>query len=47
MRSTELARIALRHTFAARQGHLSVFMSTLAMIGLVLAIALLPAPPGE
>ena len=37
----ELARIALRHTFAARQGHLSVFMSTLAMIGLVLAIALL------
>jgi lipoprotein-releasing system permease protein len=41
MRGTELARIALRHTFAARQGHLSVFMSTLAMIGLVLAIALL------
>ncbi|KGE03358.1 FtsX-like permease family protein [Pseudohaliea rubra] len=41
MGSVELARIAVRHTFAARRGQLSVFMSTLAIIGLVLAIALL------
>lgn len=41
MRCSELLRIALRHTYGAGRGHLSVFMSSLAMAGLVLAIALL------
>jgi len=38
---TERRRIALRYTFAFGQGHLSAFLSSLSMLGLVLAIALL------
>jgi len=34
-------RIALRYTFAFGQGHLSAFLSSLSMLGLVLAITLL------
>jgi lipoprotein-releasing system permease protein len=34
-------RIALRYTFAFGQGHLSAFLSSLSMLGLVLAISLL------
>ncbi len=37
----ERLRIALRYTFAFGQGHLSTFLSSLSMLGLVLAIALL------
>jgi lipoprotein-releasing system permease protein len=38
---TERLRIALRYTFAFGQGHLSAFLSSLSMLGLVLAISLL------
>lgn len=41
MNWTERRRIALRYTFAFGQGHLSAFLSSLSMLGLVLAIALL------
>ncbi len=34
-------RVAMRYTFALGRGHLSAFLSTLSMLGLVLAIALL------
>ena len=34
-------RVALRYTFAFGQGHLSTFLSSLSMLGLVLAIGLL------
>lgn len=37
----ERGRVALRYTFAHGQGHLSTFLSSLSMLGLVLAIALL------
>ncbi len=37
----ERGRIAVRYTFAYGQGHLSSFLSSLSMLGLVLAIALL------
>ena len=37
----ERLRIALRYTFAFGQGHLSTFLSSLSMLGLVLAIGLL------
>jgi lipoprotein-releasing system permease protein len=37
----ERLRIALRYTFAFGQGHLSSFLSSLSMLGLVLAISLL------
>jgi lipoprotein-releasing system permease protein len=37
----ELLRIALRYTLAFGRGHLSVFMASVSMIGLVLATALL------
>ena len=37
----EILRIALRYTFAFGRGHLSTFLSSLSMLGLVLAIALL------
>ncbi len=37
----ERRRVALRYTFAFGQGYLSTFLSTLSMLGLVLAIALL------
>ena len=37
----ERRRVALRYTFAHGQGHLSTFLSSLSMLGLVLAIALL------
>ncbi|MFV8817368.1 lipoprotein-releasing ABC transporter permease subunit [Haliea sp. E17] len=37
----ERSRVALRYTFAHGQGHLSTFLSSLSMLGLVLAIALL------
>jgi lipoprotein-releasing system permease protein len=37
----ERARIALRYTFALGGGHLSTFLSSLSMLGLVLAISLL------
>ncbi len=37
----ERARIALRYTFAVGGGHLSTFLSSLSMLGLVLAISLL------
>jgi lipoprotein-releasing system permease protein len=39
--STERLRIAVRYTFAFGQGHLSAFLSSLSMLGLVLAISLL------
>ena len=38
---TQRLRIAMRYTFALGRGHLSAFLSTLSMLGLVLAIALL------
>lgn len=41
MGSAERLRIALRYTFAFGQGHLSTFLSSLSMLGLVLAIGLL------
>ena len=41
MSRTERLRIALRYTFAFGQGHLSTFLSSLSMLGLVLAISLL------
>lgn len=41
MNPTERLRIALRYTFAFGQGHLSAFLSSLSMLGLVLAISLL------
>lgn len=41
MTPTERLRIALRYTFAFGQGHLSAFLSSLSMLGLVLAISLL------
>jgi lipoprotein-releasing system permease protein len=37
----ERLRIAVRYTFAFGQGHLSAFLSSLSMLGLVLAISLL------
>jgi lipoprotein-releasing system permease protein len=37
----ERIRLALRYTFAFGQGHLSAFLSSLSMLGLVLAITLL------
>ena len=39
--SREILRIARRYTFAFGKGYLSTFLSTLSMVGLVLAIALL------
>ncbi len=41
MKWRERGRVALRYTFAHGQGHLSTFLSSLSMLGLVLAIALL------
>ena len=41
MTGTERLRIAVRYTFAFGQGHLSAFLSSLSMLGLVLAISLL------
>lgn len=41
MNWAERGRIARRYTFAHGQGHLSTFLSSLSMLGLVLAIALL------
>ena len=41
MNSTERLRIALRYTLAFGRGHLSVFMSTLSIIGLILGTAVL------
>lgn len=41
MTRTERLRIAVRYTFAFGQGHLSTFLSSLSMLGLVLAIGLL------
>ena len=41
MSSWERLRIAVRYTFAFGGGHLSTFLSTLSMLGLVLAISLL------
>ncbi len=41
MTRLERLRIALRYTFAFGQGHLSAFLSSLSMLGLVLAISLL------
>ncbi|MEO0435325.1 MAG: FtsX-like permease family protein [Pseudomonadota bacterium] len=41
MRWRDIARIALRYTFSFGQGHLSVFMSSLSVWGLVLATAVL------
>jgi lipoprotein-releasing system permease protein len=38
---TERLRIAVRYTFAFGQGHLSAFLSSLSIVGLVLAISLL------
>jgi len=38
---TERLRIAVRYTFAFGQGHLSAFLSSLSILGLVLAISLL------
>lgn len=38
---SERIRFALRYTFAFGQGHLSTFLSSLSMIGLILAIGLL------
>jgi lipoprotein-releasing system permease protein len=38
---SERLRIAVRYTFAFGQGHLSAFLSSLSMLGLVLAISLL------
>ena len=41
MNRTERLRIALRYTFAFGRGHLSTFLSSLSMLGLVLAISVL------
>ena len=41
MKWSERRRVALRYTFAHGQAHLSTFLSSLSMLGLVLAIALL------
>lgn len=41
MTFTERLRVALRYTFAVSGGHLSAFLSSLSMLGLVMAIALL------
>ena len=41
MSPREILRIAMRYTFAFGRGHLSTFLSSLSMLGLVLAIALL------
>lgn len=41
MTRVERLRIAVRYTFAFGQGHLSAFLSSLSMLGLVLAISLL------
>lgn len=41
MTNTERFRIAVRYTFAFGQGHLSAFLSSLSILGLVLAISLL------
>lgn len=41
MTFVERLRIALRYTFAVSGGHLSAFLSSLSMLGLVMAIALL------
>ena len=41
MSGWERLRIAIRYTFAFGGGHLSTFLSTLSMLGLVLAISLL------
>jgi lipoprotein-releasing system permease protein len=41
MTRSERLRIAVRYTFAFGQGHLSAFLSSLSMLGLVLAISLL------
>tara|TARA_R110001592_G_scaffold240929_2_gene501197 strand:- start:16039 stop:17286 length:1248 start_codon:yes stop_codon:yes gene_type:complete len=41
MKTSDRLRIALRYTFAFGGGHLSTFLSTLSMLGLVLAISLL------
>lgn len=41
MKWAERRRLAVRYTFAMGQGHLSSFLSSLSMLGLVLAIALL------
>lgn len=41
MTRTERLRIAIRYTFSFGQGHLSTFLSSLSMLGLVLAIGLL------
>ena len=41
MTGTERLRIAVRYTFAFGQGHLSAFLSSLSILGLVLAISLL------
>lgn len=38
---TQRLRVAMRYTFALGRGHLSAFLSSLSMLGLVLAIALL------
>ncbi|MBT4518366.1 MAG: lipoprotein-releasing ABC transporter permease subunit [Halieaceae bacterium] len=38
---SEILRVSLRYTFAFGRGHLSTFLSSLSMLGLVLAIALL------
>ena len=41
MTLSERLRVAVRYTFAFGQGHLSAFLSSLSMLGLVLAISLL------
>ena len=41
MNALERLRIAVRYTFAFGGGHLSTFLSSLSMLGLVLAISLL------
>lgn len=41
MTFAERLRVALRYTFAVSGGHLSAFLSSLSMLGLVMAIALL------
>lgn len=41
MTRSERLRVAVRYTFAFGQGHLSAFLSSLSMLGLVLAISLL------
>ena len=41
MTTVERVRIALRYTFPSGRGHLSTFLSTLSMLGLILAIGLL------